>query len=362
MLTVLRNRTYLGEVHFRGSGIPPPTRPWSTRAVFDAAQALLKERGEDHGKRASNGSDYLLSGLVVCAGCGRHFCGTRATGRNATYRYYTCGGRQRYGRATCDADRLPADALDAAVVDQLLTVFADGMLFTRAAERAAQRAGSRMRQREQERETLETELAKTEGAIDRYLRAFEAGTLPEAACGSRVKALSEQAAALARRREELDDDSDAAPDPAVSCRIGRARSRVREAIATGSPAVVKELLQALVHEIRSKVAMPFGRCSGYPGRPETRTRFAHCPGRWALRDSNPRPQPCEGDSPRFAYQRQRRSAQLRQRFCLTAVRPRVDPRLHAFRAHGAPSGGLPRLSVTGLVERLTHDRMMQRSE
>ena len=229
---------------------PSTHLPLVDGAVFDAAQALLKERGEDHGKRASNGSDYLLTGLVVCAGCGRHFCGTRATGRNATYRYYTCGGRQRYGRATCDAERLPADALDAAVVDQLLVVFADSALFTRAAQRAAQRAGSRTRQRQEERATLVTELAKTDGAIDRYLRAFEVGTLPEAACGARVKALSEQAAALARRREELDDDSDAAPIPPTPAELAEVGSRVREAIATGSPAVVKELLSVLVHEIR----------------------------------------------------------------------------------------------------------------
>ncbi len=31
-------------------------------------------------------SDDLLAGLVVCGGCGRHFAGTRATGRNFTYR------------------------------------------------------------------------------------------------------------------------------------------------------------------------------------------------------------------------------------------------------------------------------------
>jgi len=250
VLTVLRNRTYLGEVHFRGAWHASTHPPLVEQAIFDAAQVVLNERREDHGKRASNGSDYLLTGLVVCAGCGRHFSGTRATGRSATYRYYTCGGRQRYGRVTCDADRLPADALDAAVIDQLLTVFSDGTLFIQAAELAAHRAGSRKRHREQEREATNDELAKTEGTIDRYLRAFEAGNLPESACGSRIKALSEQAAALARHLEELDDDFDETPIPATPVALAETCSRVREAIATGSPAIVKELVQALVHEIR----------------------------------------------------------------------------------------------------------------
>ena len=98
VLTVLRNRTYLGEVHFRGT--------WSEASHPPLVEEGLRCRP---GHRSRSGvrmspearfelSDYLLTGLVVCAGCGRHFSGTRATGRNATYRYYTCGGRQRYGR------------------------------------------------------------------------------------------------------------------------------------------------------------------------------------------------------------------------------------------------------------------------
>jgi site-specific DNA recombinase len=94
ILTVLRNRTYLGQVNFRGSWSNGQHPPLVEQGLFDAAQAILVERGEDVSKRASNSSDYLLTGLVVCGGCGSRFTGTRATGRNATYRYYTCGGRQ----------------------------------------------------------------------------------------------------------------------------------------------------------------------------------------------------------------------------------------------------------------------------
>ena len=90
---------------------------------------------------------------------------------------------------------------------------------------------------------------KIERSIDRYLRAFEAGTLPEAAC-SRIKALSEQVLVIRRHRDQLDDESDEPPVPGSPAELSELRSRVREAIATGSPAVVKELLGALVHEIR----------------------------------------------------------------------------------------------------------------
>lgn len=91
--------------------LPPTFVPGDTRRT---------RRGPGQTRPQRVGLAAVGSGRLRC--CGRHFCGTRAAGRNATYRYYTCGGRQRYGRATCD---LPADAVDAAVIAQLLAVFED---------------------------------------------------------------------------------------------------------------------------------------------------------------------------------------------------------------------------------------------
>jgi len=251
VLTVLRNRTYLGQVHFRGTWSEGSHPALVEESLFDAAQAILAERGEDSSKRASAGSDYLLTGLVVCSGCGRHFTGTRATGRHSTYRYYTCSGRQRYGTATCDADRLPADALDDAVVASLLSTYEDSDLFTSAVAQAEERAvGGRSRQ-EGELRAIDGELAKVDAGIDRYLRAFETGTMPEAVCGERVKALAARASALRARRQDLADQMDeaelVAPTPGE---LAALRARVAEAVANGSPATVKSLLHALVHEIR----------------------------------------------------------------------------------------------------------------
>lgn len=33
-------------------------------------------------------SEFLLSGLLVCAKCEKHFVGTTATGNGGVYRYY----------------------------------------------------------------------------------------------------------------------------------------------------------------------------------------------------------------------------------------------------------------------------------
>jgi site-specific DNA recombinase len=49
--------------------------------------------------------------------------GTRATGRNKTYRYYTCWNLARYDASKCDFKRLNADAVDLAILDALATFY-----------------------------------------------------------------------------------------------------------------------------------------------------------------------------------------------------------------------------------------------
>jgi site-specific DNA recombinase len=193
----------------------------------------------------------LLTGLVVCGACGSRFTGTAATGRNATYRYYTCGGRQRYGTKTCSADRLPAEALDDAVVHSLLFAYDRVDLFTDAVAEAQQRARLGHDRHQGELSAIDAELAKVDTGIDRYLRAFETGTMPETVCGERVKALAAQSTALRARREQLSDEMEdtdlTAPTPEELSVI---RQQVTEAVENGSSASVEALLQALVHGIR----------------------------------------------------------------------------------------------------------------
>ncbi len=110
--------------------------------LFSRAQALPSERGEDWSKRASATSPFFLAGLVVCARCGKHFVGTSAVGNRYRYRYYTCFSRQRYGTKYCDAERLPAAELDAAILDALLRVYKRTDLFDKAVSAARRRVRS----------------------------------------------------------------------------------------------------------------------------------------------------------------------------------------------------------------------------
>lgn len=253
VLTVIRNRTYLGEVHFRDRWHKGTHPALVEPELFEAAAAILAERGEDRSKRARNSSDYLLSGLVVCGRCGKHMVGNAATGRLYRYRYYTCFSRQRYGKIACTAERLPADELDEAVLDALLKTYEDERLFDRVARSAASRSTATREQREAELASVRAELSKTEDTIERYLAAFESGSLPEDQCGARVRALGAGTAELRDRQGELQAVLDTlATEPPTAREIEALRNDIESAVEEGPVTARKSFMQALVQEVRAE--------------------------------------------------------------------------------------------------------------
>lgn len=249
VLTILRNRVYVGEIGWRGEYYPGDHEAVVDADQFARAQALLAERSAEPAKRAAHASDYLLTGLVVCA-CETHCVGTAATGRSRTYRYYTCQARQRYGKDTCDASRVSADVLDEAIVARLVELLANGDLIEAAAARAREAARSASQLRASEWAGIETELAETDAAIDRYLSGFERGTMPEEVCSPRVRSLSERAAKLRARCEELQHERKQSSLASDAETLAKVRTELVNAVRNGSLPQVKALLAALVHEVR----------------------------------------------------------------------------------------------------------------
>ncbi|MDE3070865.1 MAG: recombinase family protein, partial [Acidobacteriota bacterium] len=60
---LLQNEAYLGRVNWRGESFPGLHEPLVDEQTFAAAQALLRERGEDLTRRRGNRSEFLLSGV-----------------------------------------------------------------------------------------------------------------------------------------------------------------------------------------------------------------------------------------------------------------------------------------------------------
>jgi len=135
VITVLTNRAYMGEIFFRGRYHPAPHPRLVDAEMFETAQAILESRGEDMALRRTNGSDYLLTGLLVCEKCGKRFIGGSAQGNVYRYAYHVCFSRHRYGTQECDQDRLRADELETRVVESLLSTLGRRDLLEDAVER-----------------------------------------------------------------------------------------------------------------------------------------------------------------------------------------------------------------------------------
>ncbi|MGH2745134.1 MAG: recombinase family protein, partial [Thermoleophilaceae bacterium] len=268
VLGILRNRVYLGEIFFRGVHHPGPHEPLIDHELFERAAAILRERGEDATLRRSNNSDYLLTGLVRCARCGKRYLGAAAHGNGGRYAYYVCFSRQRYGCAGCDADRLPADKLEDAILAQLASVLGDQPLVREAIVRAHAELDSERPRREAERERIDADLKRANDALDRYFHAFENRTLSEQACGKRIDELTRKIAGLEARREELTLDDDDEPEPPSDDDLGALQAQVGDVIRNGDPP--KRSCSPSSTRSGSSVARRCTRSSLYP-------RFDHRP-------------------------------------------------------------------------------------
>ena len=58
--------------------------------------------------------------MLRCRACGGAYFGAGTKGRSAFYRYYACRNRQTKGTYGCTSKRVPAEDLEAAVIDDLL--------------------------------------------------------------------------------------------------------------------------------------------------------------------------------------------------------------------------------------------------
>ena len=117
---------------------------------------------------------------------------------------YTVDRGTRYNSSTCNTPRLNADAVDAAVLDALGCFYRNQhTLITDAINTAQAEHDAGHADRYAELAAVDTELNKVNAAIDRYLSAFERGTLDEDMVADRLPALREQTKQLRARRTEL---------------------------------------------------------------------------------------------------------------------------------------------------------------
>lgn len=253
ILTILENPVYIGEMHFREIVTKDAHPSIVSTAQYEEALRLLDQRADSHAHRAASGSDYMATGRLPCPRCGHAMIGTRATGKTKTYRYYTCLKRIKYGKDSCDMDRINADALDQALLTAVASFYGNQhSLIQDAVDAARQVYDSSHQGVTAELKVVRSEIVKATAKIDKYLDAFESDTFDpgdEAAKARLVRHRTTQRQ-LRDREAELQEDLENEPTMPDAATLDEVNQHITEIFRAGNHNQRKALVENFVVKIK----------------------------------------------------------------------------------------------------------------
>ena len=119
---LLNNRALLGEAVHKGNSYPGEHAAIIDRDTWDKVHAILQESPRKRAARTRADTPALLKGLLFGPD-GAAFSPTHTRKGGMLYRYYVSQTVLKHGAGTCPVGRVPAGAIEAAVIDQLRAVF-----------------------------------------------------------------------------------------------------------------------------------------------------------------------------------------------------------------------------------------------
>ena len=249
VLNMLHRPTYAGWITHLDKTIQGIHPPIIDPASFIKAQKLLEITGASW-KRTSDQLGYKLAGLLRCTNCGGTMVGESSNHRGRKYRYYICRRRKMTAKLGCLSPRISADTLETAVIQTITGLYRDYGLFRKAAEQAILRRSSELPEMVKRLRIIEKELVIKRNSKERYLLAFENGTMSAEICGARVEMISTQMFELEKNRDELKILVEA-PEPLMPTRkeITVQAKWIEDQLASDTDPAQKALLKALVVRI-----------------------------------------------------------------------------------------------------------------
>lgn len=119
---MLNNRTYLGEAIHKGSSYPGEHDAIIDSETWDKVHQILKESPRKRANNSRAQTAALLKGLIYGPD-GAAFSPSHTRKGGKLYRYYVSQTVLKHGAGSCPVGRVSAGEIEAAVIDQLRTVF-----------------------------------------------------------------------------------------------------------------------------------------------------------------------------------------------------------------------------------------------
>ena len=200
----LTNPLYIGCVNHKGQVYPGEHRGIIRKEVFDRMQAILAENQRNNGAKTRNRHGALLKGILRCGACGTAMVPTTTRKKGRIYRYYTCSSAQKKGWKTCPHPNVPAQKLEAMVVDCIRVIGSDPALQAEVLKQAAKTQRAQRTALVAEQGQLKAKLARTQEETSGLLKALSGGLEFNGSAASRLRELETSAGKLQARLAEIE--------------------------------------------------------------------------------------------------------------------------------------------------------------
>lgn len=271
ILNILKNPLYVGKIRWREVIYEGHHEPIVSAVLFDKAKEIMQERVEDlNGRRFHNGDQRLLAGIIKCSRCKSHMVGVSTHKKTRKFPYYVC--TKRWNIHDCGQDYIRADLLEAAIMQDIKTMFRDESFMARIWVEANRRLSAEKPDVDKEIEKVETQTAQTQTALDRYFKAFEAGKLEAEVCNEQVRNLRARLEELDVEKRELEARRKRLELPAIDQEMLIALlANFEQVMAEGTNPQKKHLLHRLVKKVLVHDRRTVEVWYGLPNSPSVRT-------------------------------------------------------------------------------------------
>ncbi|MFP4027429.1 MAG: recombinase family protein [Candidatus Brocadiia bacterium] len=249
VLYMLKNPVYVGKIRWRDVEYEGQHDPIVSEVAFEKAQEILEKRNsQSPGKRWHNRERRLLTGVIRCARCKSHMFGGGGQKNGTHIPYYVCS--KRFNKHECEQDYVRAETLEEAVIRDVTTILRDEPFLNRIRAEANRRLGEEKPDIDREIEKIEGELAEVQGKIERYLGAFEDGTLRPALCNEKLEDLNARVEELEDAKQGMEARRGRLELPAIDGEMMAALvENFEQVMADGTNPQKKHLLQQVVKKV-----------------------------------------------------------------------------------------------------------------
>jgi site-specific DNA recombinase len=171
---VLRDPLYTGMAKLAGKVFPGEHDGIVPKAVFATVQAAMNENRKTGGAILRNSHGALLRGLLRCAPCDASMVHTWARKDGRLYRYYRCSAAQKRGRETCPTNAIPAEEVEAFVVEKIRQIGSDPRLQQETFRQALAQMTRQRRTQRAEVKRLRDQAPKSRAEVDRLVKVVAA--------------------------------------------------------------------------------------------------------------------------------------------------------------------------------------------